>query len=131
MKIRSITSTIALTALLLPNVGTAASAYPYYGNFACASFLNAAGEKITAARFEGKNAVADQKNLISKLDAAYSKLIVNPPKYEDAITKLENISQTAYELSSADKPKLDSAAATAIMDAAGSAITECLVNYLR
>lgn len=134
MKTNMRMSTIALGAFLLAGTGTA-SAYPYSVDVACAPFLNAVGEKITTAfiqgQFLGKNAFADQRNLIFKLDAASAKLVQNPPKYGDAIVKLEDIAQTSYALSSADKPKLDGTAASAIIDAAGSAITQCLAAYLK
>jgi hypothetical protein len=57
--------------------------------------------------FLGRNASTDQSNLLAKLEAAAAKVRLN--KYDDAVDKLQNISDTATALADAPKQKLDDA----------------------
>lgn len=66
--------------------------------------FNAVEAAINAARFTN---LRDQTNLLSKLQAAYSKTLSS--KWSDASAKLEDISSTATALAGAARPKLDSA----------------------
>lgn len=68
--------------------------------------LTAVEAAIAAGNFT--NPTRDQANLQIKLQAAASK--ANVRKWDDAIGKLEDISNTATALASAAKPKLASAA---------------------
>jgi hypothetical protein len=74
---------------------------------ACASELNAVETAIRNGVFLGKNASTDQTNLLAKLEAAAAK--VGLKKYDDAVDKLQDISDKATELASAPKSKLEDA----------------------
>ena len=74
---------------------------------ACASELNAVDTAIVDGVFLGKNASTDESNLRAKLEAAAAK--VGLRKYDDAVDKLHNISDTATALANAPKQKLEDA----------------------
>ena len=74
---------------------------------ACASELNAVETAIQSAVFLVKSASTDQTNLLAKLEAAAAK--VGLQKYDDAVDKLQDISDKATALASAPKPKLEDA----------------------
>ncbi|MGE5128333.1 MAG: hypothetical protein ACM3IK_01780 [Sphingomonadaceae bacterium] len=74
---------------------------------ACASELNAVETAIESGVFLGKNASTDQSNLLAKLEAAAAKISLT--KYDDAVDKLQNISDTATALADAPKQKLEDA----------------------
>lgn len=77
-------------------------------NGTCADELNAVEMAINAGRFTGKKAESDRTNLLAKLGAADRKIELN--KYSDAVSKLEDISNTATALANAQpNSKLDSA----------------------
>ena len=94
--------------LLIATVGGwtgAASAEHFTGP--CASELNAVETAIESGVFLGKKAATDQSNLLAKLEAAGAKLALE--KYDDAVDKLQSISDTSTALANAPKPKLDDA----------------------
>ncbi|HEX6321634.1 MAG TPA: hypothetical protein VFZ84_22420 [Burkholderiales bacterium] len=74
---------------------------------ACASELNAVETAIQNGVFLGKSASTDQTNLLAKLEAAAAK--VGLKKYDDAVDKLQDISDKATALASAPKSKLEDA----------------------
>ena len=95
-------------ALLFAAVGGwtgAASADHFTGT--CGSELNALETAIQSGVFLGKNAATDRSNLLAKLEAAAAKIRLT--KYDDAVDKLQNISDTATVLAGAPKPKLGDA----------------------
>lgn len=97
------TNTVA--ALLLAIAMTGASQVVLAAD--CGYELNSVGDAIRAADFTGKRASRDEENMLFKLEAAKSKIVV--AKYDDAIQKLGNIRQKAMDLADAPKPKLTSA----------------------
>jgi hypothetical protein len=90
--------------LLLPSES---NAEPYTGQ--CDDLLAVVGQKIESANFIGNKAETNRSNLLAKLAEAQAK--VYREKYNDAITKLGNISDTSTALANAPKPKLEDASA--------------------
>ena len=88
--------------LLVPGVSQASH---YTG--LCSPQLNAVELSINSANFIGIHATTDRSNLLTKLDAANAKISLL--KYNDAIDKLMEISDTATALATAIKPKLEDA----------------------
>jgi hypothetical protein len=83
----------------------------------CGAEIDAVRTSIEQARFDGKNSVSDQSNLLAKVDVAASKVVEG--KLTDAAAKLQDVADTAVALASAPKPKLDDAGGiTAAVDAA-------------
>ena len=98
----------AAAVLLLAAVGGwPAVAWAKHFTGACASELHALETTIQNGVFLGKNASTDQSNLLAKLEAAAAKVGLN--KYDDAVDKLQNISDTATALADAPKQKLEDA----------------------
>ncbi|HEX6362254.1 MAG TPA: hypothetical protein VFZ93_04830 [Albitalea sp.] len=105
-------SALVATALLAV-APLAAQAGSYDGNTVmskCAGvtvgpLLNAVETAIASAWVQNER---DRTNLQSKLATANSKTLAQPtPKWDDANTKLEDISNTATALANAAKPKLN------------------------
>jgi len=71
--------------------------------------LAAVGQKIESANFIGKKAETNRSNVLAKLAETQPKIYLE--KYNDAITKLGNISDTSTALANARKPKLEGASA--------------------
>lgn len=99
--------------LVLP--GSAATAAP--GD--CAAELAQVEVAIEQSQFLGQRAEMDRNNLLATLGESDEKVAVD--KYDDAIAKLESISNKALTLAGAPKPKL--ADATPITTAVADAIT--------
>jgi len=98
----------AAAVLLLAAVGGwTGIAWANHFTGACASELNALETTIQNGVFLGKNASTDQSNLLAKLEAAAVKVGLN--KFDDAVDKLQNISDTATALADAPKQKLEDA----------------------
>ena len=113
---------VALAAASVLMTPLAAQANHVSNDTYCSSGVGTVGIKlndveaaIAAGAFTGRG--NDQVNLQIKLTAAASKASVR--KWEDAISKLEDISNTATALADAAKPKLNSAVGinTAVGDA--------------
>ena len=112
---RTKAGTVVLLLAMLAAWTETARAYPFGGS--CGSELSAVGAAIEAGVFPGKKGIADQSNLMAKLEAAAAKVQLG--KFEDAVDKLLNISDTATALADAPKPKLDDASQinTAVIEA--------------
>lgn len=100
-------SRTAAVLLLLAVGGWTGAAWANHFTGACASELNALEAAIGGGVFLGRNASTDQSNLLAKLEAAAAKVRLN--KYDDAVDKLQNISDTATALADAPKQKLEDA----------------------
>jgi hypothetical protein len=85
----------------------------------CGAELTAVSVAIDNGNFLGKFATTNESNLQAKLAAADAKIALL--KFEGAVDKLMDISDTATALANAAKPKL--ADATNINAAVGAAIT--------
>ena len=85
--------------------GSAGVALAVDPNLACACELNAVDTAIVDGNFVGKNASTAESNLRAKLEAAAAK--VGLRKFDDAVDKLQNISDTATALADASKYKLE------------------------
>lgn len=111
---RTISSGLIAAAMLFSAMGNASAAYsgPCQAQFTTLEFA------IRNAVFLGAKASTDQTNLLAKLGAAQAKATEEPPKFGDAIDKLQDISDTASALANATKPKLQDATAinTAVID---------------
>lgn len=117
MNKRTITSALFGAAILFSGMGSASAAY----SGPCATEFTALEYAIHNGVFLGARASTDQTNLLAKLSAAEAKVTATPPKYSDAIDKLQDISDTATALAGAPKPKLQDA--TAINNAVINAMT--------
>ena len=102
---RTKVGTVVLLLAMLAAWTATASAYPFGG--ACGTELNAVGSAIQDGAFVGKKGAADQSNLLAKLEAAAAKVQLG--KFDDAVDKLLDISDTATALADAPKPKLEDA----------------------
>ena len=100
-------SRTAAVMLLVAVGGWTGVAWAHHFNGACAFELNALEAAIGDGMFLGRNASTDQSNLLAKLEAAAAKVRLN--KYDDAVDKLQNISDTATALADAPKQKLEDA----------------------
>ena len=100
-------SRTAAVMLLVAVGGWIGVARAHHFNGACAFELNALEAAIGDGMFLGRNASTDQSNLLAKLEAAAAKVRLN--KYDDAVDKLQNISDTATALADAPKQKLEDA----------------------
>lgn len=93
----------------------------HYAASPCGGELTAVEDAINAGEFYGRTAETNRTNLLAKLDAANAKVLLT--KYADAVTKLQDISDTATAWADATKIKLNPDSATAINVAVGSAQT--------
>jgi hypothetical protein len=102
-------ATFAMTGLLMAAPMMAHAAFD--STVACSSGVGTIGSTFTdvelAIQAGQFTKTSEQTNLLTKLSAAYSKTLT--PKYPDAISKLEEISDIATKLANPDKPGLVSA----------------------
>ena len=96
---------VAAVLLVAAVGGSSGVAWAVDPNLACACELNAVDTAIVDGNFVGKNASTAESNLRAKLEAAAAK--VGLRKYDDAVDKLHNISDTATALADASKHKLE------------------------